>query len=167
MVDGRRLARTGLLSSMSRILVSKEVPFVAQGTLDLSSADNSGSRVVNLTTMLAITVDRRIKCSLGTSIILRMKYDGPITTSPVIQVLGINTLDDGTTEVGGFLINSSGSDEITLVAASTTDLTDATNYWSEVGKDQILDLQGSSDVLIVVKTAAVGGSVFELEYKIV
>lgn len=94
------------------------------------------------------------KCQLGTSVIVRLKYDDGFAgtiTSPVIKVYGIDS--NGKFH---FLKNSNSTTPVatsTLTVDTTNDITDGTYNYTDVGANQIYDLQGSTYFCVVVSTA--------------
>jgi hypothetical protein len=116
---------------------------------------------------------RVIPVGLGTSLLVRCKYDDGTVgtlTSPIVKVFSVD-------RNGKFhlLKNSAGTptNTSTLTLAPTTDVTDGTYKYSDVTSSHAFDLQGSKYFIIVISTALAstdGGDVLTnstIEYKIV
>ncbi len=134
-------------------------------SVNVEAADNSGNRVVAVSTLF--TTARRHQVSFGTSLIIRCRYAvGAVTTSPVIQVVGVDK-----NGLFNFLLNgaSTPTDEITVTCVQATDLTDGTYNYSAISSSTVLDLMGCTDFFFVVKVAASlpGTSTARLQYKVV
>ena len=98
---------------------------------------------------------------------VRVRYDGTVTTSPVLRVFGLTgaipttgVVAEGTGVAWAKRLDSiANSTGTTLTLDATNDITDGTYKWSPVMENQIdgspwVDLQGSSYVTVLVETAA-------------
>lgn len=91
----------------------------------------------------------------GTQLKVRMQYDDGITPSadPIIQCFGRGRPGD----VWQLLQNKAGSTSITLVTATSTDLTDGTDLYTAVDPDDHhIDQDGCTEFLFGVTTAFAG-----------
>lgn len=114
----------------------------------VETADNSGSSVVLPSD---IDQDRLMDVlGIGTSLMVMLGYDDALTVSadPVIQIFGKDS--DGQYHA---LRNSDGNHEITLTTAASTDVQDGTLKWTVPIE---VDLDGSQQVLVAIKTALAG-----------
>lgn len=117
------------------------------------TADNSGSSVV-----LPLAISRAEQSfldvnGLGTTLQIRLKYDDALTspTNPVVQPFGF----DGNNSPQQ-LVDVDGIHELELTVAPTTDVQDGTYKYTKAVE---VDMDGSSKVLVAIKTAFDGTGV--------
>jgi len=150
----KKIVRDTRDAGRSVIVISKVTDWVDAPNTSPDLVDNVILTRVPYVTDLADATSRLIYCSEGTTILIRLKYDDGVTgvTDPIIQVLGIDAL-------GNFhwlINNTSASKTATLATAVDEDVLDGTYQYTEVGGDQIFDLQGCSQCIIFSQTAFAG-----------
>jgi hypothetical protein len=127
---------------------------LAAGAID--GTDNAGADITNPDTQISgadhvfLKIDKQ-----GTFVQFRLKYDASLTgiTNPVIQVFGRFNNEEGWQR----LKNLSNETDVTLTTAAN-DVTDATWAWTHPGYlDQTVDLDGTDEIIVGVKTALAAG----------
>lgn len=118
----------------------------------IDGADNGGSDITNPDTEIAGLPNRLIKVAQrGTFIEFRLAYDDGLSsiTDPVIQVFGRYNAQ----EQWQRLKNLNDAIDVTVVTAAT-DVTNATlDFTHPDPQDQTVDLNGTDEVVVGVKTA--------------
>lgn len=129
---------------------------------DLTTADNGGSSVTNPSALAAARIMVR-DATRGTIIRARMKYTGTVTTDAVIVLFGRYS----STDYWQPLRNKSGAIEVTMTAASGTDVVDTLDkYTTPELDDHSWDCDGFDEITYAVKTAT-DGSTASLEMRII
>lgn len=129
---------------------------------NLATADNSGNSILNPDLVDGTHHHDFRPNGKGTTLLACVKYDDGHTamvTSPVIQFFGKDHAG-----IWHKLKNASGSHELTLTCAPTTDLTDATNNYSDTVE---IDMDGSEVVRAAIKTVFNGNGTDSLSYLLV
>jgi hypothetical protein len=128
---------------------------------DLSTADNSGNSILDPAASGRATERPHKVNGRGTTLLVCVKYDDghtAIVTSPVIQLFGKDK-----NGVYHKLKNAAATHELTLTCAPITDVTDGTWRYSDAVE---VDLDGSMEVVGLVKTAFNGDGTDALSYLI-
>lgn len=123
------------------------------GTANSAPETVDTTYLTNPSTLISGNNARIIPTKLGTSLLVRCKYDDGTAgtlTSPIIKVFGVDNN-------GAFhLLKNSAStpaNTATLTLAPSTDVTDGTYKYSDVTSSHAFDLQGSKFFIVVISTA--------------
>lgn len=114
------------------------------------TADNAGSEVLVATGLSRAAIIPLNILGNGTSLQVRMQYatSGSTTTAPVIQIFGLDA--NGIPER---LYTSTPAHDLTMTVDTANDVQDATHAYTA---SQEVDANGSSQIMVAVKTAASG-----------
>lgn len=121
----------------------------------MDQADNSGSTIVNVSSITSDSTRNLISVGRYNNVIVCLKYDDDITTfttAPVIQCFG----SDGS-GVWMPVENGAGQTEVTI-ADTADDVTDGTDFYTRVNYQSgasVFPTLGATRLIFGVKTAAV------------
>ena len=132
-------------------VVSEWYTAVAIGGVD--AADNSGNDVQNPDTQCDTEHHLIDVGGKGTLACVRLGYDDGDTPNvdPVVQIFGRTDTTGRWQRLPN--IASTPAEDITLTTDESNDVTDATDFFSEVGDDHTVDVRGCDQLIVAVKTA--------------